>query len=76
MPALHIRNVPEHLMAALREHAELHGHSTQQEVLKILEAAAAEPVTGRPPPPLRLVTVKTSGASTWRRKEIYGAEGR
>lgn len=63
-------------MAALRERAELHGHSMQQEVLKILEAAASEPVTGPTLPPLRLVTVKTPGTSTWRREEIYGAEGR
>ena len=43
MGALHVRNVPESLIVALRERAERHGHSIQQEVLQILEAAAAEP---------------------------------
>lgn len=76
MPALHIRKVPAAVVAALRERAERRGRSMQQEILKILEAAAAEPVAGPSPPPIRLVTVKTSGRSSWRREETYGAEGR
>lgn len=76
MPAIHIRNVPETLVAALRERAARRGHSMQQDLLEILEAAAAEPVEVEAPPPLRLFTVKTAGKSTWRREDIYGDEGR
>jgi plasmid stability protein len=76
MPALHIRNVPEAIMAALRERAAAHDRSMQQELLAILEDATAEPLLGRAPPPIRLVTVKTPGRSTWRREETYGGEGR
>ena len=48
----------------------------QQELLAILEDATAEPLPGLVPPPIRLVTVKTPGSSTWRREETYGDEGR
>lgn len=76
MAAIHVRHVPEAVVAALRERAARHGQSMQQEILQILEAAAA----GQPPPaavdPLRLHTVRAGGASTWRREEIYGDTGR
>ena len=76
MVAIHVRNVPESVVAALRERAARHGRSMQREVLAILEAAAAEPLEVEKPPPLRLVTVKTAGKSTWRREEIYGDDDR
>lgn len=63
-------------MAALRERADLHGHSIQQELRQILERAAAEPVVAEQPAPLDLITVRTAGRSSWRREEIYGDEGR
>ena len=63
-------------MTALRERAKRHGRSMQQEILEILETAAKEPVTAEKPEPIQLVTVKTSGTTTWRRAEIYGDEGR
>jgi len=63
--------------AALRERASRHGHSLQQELLSILESAAAEPASSTTaPPPIRLKTVRTGGTSTWSREEIYGDEGR
>jgi len=77
MVAFNVRNVPEPVAAALRERARQHGHSLQQELLVILESAAAEPLAAaEAPPPIRLRTVRTSGASTWSRDEIYGNEGR
>jgi plasmid stability protein len=77
MVALNIRNVPEPVAAALRERASRHGHSLQQELLSILESAAAEPASAATaPPPIRLRTVRTGGTSTWSREEIYGNEGR
>lgn len=68
MPAIHVRNVPEATVAALRERAERHGRSLEHEVLEILENAAAEPA------PVRLVTTTTSVTSAWRREDIYGDE--
>jgi plasmid stability protein len=75
--AINIRNVPEPVAAALRERASKHGRSLQQELLSILESAAAEPVPGvAAPRPIELNTVRTTGSSTWSRDEIYGDEGR
>jgi len=77
MVAFNIRNVPEPVAAVLRERASRHGHSLQQELLMILESAAAEPLPSAEAPPLiRLTTVRTTGTSTWSREEIYGDEGR
>lgn len=76
MSAIHIRNVPESTVSALRERAERHGHSMQQEIRDILDSAAAEPLTGTAPEPIGLVTVRTPGTATWSREEIYGDEGR
>jgi plasmid stability protein len=77
MVAFNIRNVPEPVAAALRERASQHGRSLQQELLVILESAAAEPLPpAEAPPPIHLTTVRTSGSSTWSREEIYGDEGR
>lgn len=76
MPAIHVRNVPESTLAALRERAATHGRSMQQEVLAILEAAAESPVPRQPPKPIRLVTAHTGGGSTWRREDLYGDDGR
>jgi plasmid stability protein len=76
MGAIHVRNVPESVIAALRERAAKRGHSMQQELLGILEAAVATPLEAEAPPPIRLIKVKTDGTSTWSRDEIYGDEGR
>ena len=77
MVAFNVRNVPETVAAALRERASRHGHSLQQELLLILEAAATEPASNpTAPPPIQLRTVRTSGSSAWSREEIYGDEGR
>jgi plasmid stability protein len=76
VPAIHVRNVPESLIVALRERAARRGHSMQQDILEILQAAAAEPSAGEPLPPIRLITVKTPGRSTWRREALYDDEGR
>jgi len=75
MVAFHVRNVPEHVAAALRERASRHGHSLQQELLLILESSAAESVSATTAPsPIRLKTVRTTGFSTWSRDEIYDGE--
>jgi plasmid stability protein len=76
MAAVHVRNVPEPVVAALRERAARRGHSMQQEILQILEAAAAEPLEPSAVPPIRLITVRTRRKSKWRREDIYGDESR
>jgi plasmid stability protein len=76
MPAIHVRNVSESPIAALRERAARRGHSMQQEILEILESAAAESTAGEAPKPIELVTVEVGGTGTWRRDEIYGDDGR
>jgi plasmid stability protein len=73
--AFNVRNVPESVAAALRERASRHGRSLQQELLSILESAAAQPAADTSvPPPIQLKTVRTGGTSTWSREEIYGDE--
>jgi hypothetical protein len=48
----------------------------QQEILEVLEAAAAERSLGQLPSAIRLVKVKTSGKSSWKREDIYDDESR
>jgi plasmid stability protein len=76
MTALHVRDVPESVVAALRERAARHGQSMQQEIRQILEAVAATPLPAQAPEPVRLTTVRTGGTSTWKREEIYDDAGR
>jgi len=77
MVAFNVRNVPGPVAAALRERARRHGRSLQQELLDILESAAAEPSTGLGSlPPLQLTMVNTGRSSTWTREDIYDENGR
>jgi len=76
MTAIHVRNVPESVVTALRERAARHGQSMQQEIRQVLEAAATMPPTLEAPEPVRLTTVRTAGTSTWAREDIYGDAGR
>jgi len=63
------------LISTLRERARRHGLSLEQELSALLAAAEADPVDAALPP-IRLTTVRGTGASTWSREEIYGDEGR
>ncbi len=76
MTAIHVRNVPEPVLAALRERAARHGQSMQQEVRSILEAAATAPPLLEAPQPIQLTTVRTASTSTWDREGIYANAGR
>lgn len=76
MTAIHVRNVPEAVVAALRERAARNGQSMQQEIRQILEAAAASQAPPAPVDPVQLHTVRAGGSLTWRREEIYGDAGR
>lgn len=76
MAAIHVRNVPEHVVTALRERAARHGRSMQEEIRQILAAAAMKRPVEEALEPLRLQTVRTRGTSTWRREQMYGSTGR
>lgn len=76
MAAIHVRHVPEEILAALRERAARNGRSMQQELLRILREAAAEVPEPEERGPVPLVKVRTGGRGTWRREDEYGEEGR
>ncbi|MEJ5946612.1 hypothetical protein WDZ17_15040 [Pseudokineococcus basanitobsidens] len=76
MTAVHVRDVPEPVVAALRERAARHGRSLQQEIRQVLAAAAAERLPGEVPEPARLVTVRAGSRTTWRREHVYDDAGR
>ena len=70
-----IMDETEGLVRILRERARRHGRSLQQELRAILDAAENSPGPA-PLLPVRLVTVRTAGSSTWSRAGIYGDQGR
>lgn len=76
MAAIHVRDVPEQVLEALKRRAEVHHRSLQGELLQILEQAAASAPLGRDPGPLRLTLAEGAGDGTWSRQEIYGDDGR
>lgn len=76
MTALHVRDVPESVVAALRERAARHGQSMQAEIRQILAAAAHETHPSEVPAPVRLATVRAAVRSTWSREDVYADTGR
>lgn len=76
MPALHIRDVPEETVAAIKRRAARHGRSVQQELREVLEAVAAEQVIGGRPRPLTLRTVATGHVESFDRAEFYDDDER
>lgn len=76
MPALHIRDVPEETVAAIKRRAARHGRSVQQELREVLEAVAAQPVSGGRPRPLKLTTVETGRTEPFDRADFYGDDER
>lgn len=76
MQALHIRDVPDETVMALRRRAERQGHSMQHELRAALARAAAEPLTGAPPRQLRLHTVRSGRSEPFDRDDFYDDDGR
>lgn len=76
MPALHIRDVPEETVAAIKRRAARHGRSVQQELREVLEEVAAEPVAGERPRPLSLATVETGHVGSFDRADFYDDDER
>ena len=76
MQAIHIRGVPDHVVAALKRRAKAHHRSLQGEVLAALEEAALRAPPAAPPPALRLAFSDATPAGSWSRDEIYDDDAR
>jgi plasmid stability protein len=78
MPALHVRNVDDAVVEALKKRARRNNRSLQGELHEILERAAREPGSRAPGsrPRVTIKTVDVPGDSTYGREEIYDEEGR
>ena len=76
MPGIHVRDLTDETMQALKRRATAHNRSVQGEVRAILAAAArASPPEGGYPP-IRLRHVEVGGDGRWTRDDIYGDDGR
>ncbi len=71
MQALHIRDVPDETVAALKRRAVRHGRSMQQELREVLARAASEPIDEAPPRAIRLHTVFTGRMDPFERSDFY-----
>ena len=71
MSAIHIRNVPEDVVAALKRRAAAHDRSLQQELVHILRDVARDAPPAEPVPAVELKTSTAAGTGSWRREEIY-----
>lgn len=74
MPAIHVRDVDDAVIAALKVRARRNNRSLQGEVRSLLEAAVApdRPRRGAARRPLRLRTVKVGRPVSFSREVIYG----
>lgn len=76
MPAVQIREVSPEVIAALKRRAARNERSLEGELRHILAAIAREEPPPPPLPPVELKLSSASPATTWRREEIYGDDGR
>ena len=76
MPGIHVRDLTDDTMQALKRRARAHHRSVQGEVRAILvEAARASPPAGGYPP-IRLKHVAVGSGRPWTRDDIYGDDDR
>jgi plasmid stability protein len=77
MKSLHIREISDATLSALKRRAARHRRSLQKEVQVLLEEAARMQADGQHDQPrLQLRIVHTGGAGHWHREEIYDNSGR
>ena len=75
MPNILIRNLPDDVVASLKARASKNHRSLQEELEHILtDIARGKPKKSLPPVKLHLSDVEVSG--NFRRKDIYGDDGR
>lgn len=72
MKSLHVRNLDERVLEALKRLAKANHRSLQGELHFILENAAKMAPLGESGEQLNLITVNTGIKSTFSRDEIYG----
>jgi plasmid stability protein len=77
MQAIHIRDVPDDVVAALKRRARANRRSLQGELLVTLEEAARRAPPEEPPPPLVLmVSEAPASTGTWSRDDLYDDDAR
>ncbi|MFS3128806.1 FitA-like ribbon-helix-helix domain-containing protein [Nocardioides sp. Bht2] len=76
MPALHVRDVPEDTVAALKRRAARHGHSVKQELREVLNSAAREPLSAELPRRIDLQMAEVGPVADFDRAEHYGDDER
>lgn len=76
MPAIHIRDVPEEVVEALKRRAAKNDRSLQKELRHILLSIARESPPLDALPPLELHLSSSGTQSDWSRGEIYEDDGR
>ncbi len=76
MPAIHIRDVPDEVLEALKHRARRRERSLQGELRHILSSVARSEPPKERLPPLKLHFSDASAQSTWSREEIYDDDGR
>ncbi len=76
MPALHIRDIPEEVIEALKRRAAENDRSLQKELRHILIALVRESPPLEPLPPLKLNLSSARTDTDWSRDEIYQDDGR
>lgn len=76
MPAIHIRELDDAVIEALKARALRHRRSLQGELKSILEAAAREEDGSKRRRKLQLRKVSVGARSSFSRNEIYGDDGR
>lgn len=76
MKAVHVRDVPEEVLAALKRRAERNHRSLQMELRAILFAAAERAPPAAPLPTLNLRMSRVRTKAGWSREEIYGDDAR
>ncbi len=76
MPALHIRDIPEEVVEALKRRAAENDRSLQKELRHILISLVRESPPLEPLPPLKLNLSSARTDADWSRDEIYQDDGR
>lgn len=76
MSAVHVRDVPPEVLAALKRRARRHHRSLQGELRELLSEVAREERRTDPQPPLALRLSSAAPTTSWSREEIYGDDGR
>lgn len=76
MPGIHVRDLSEDTVRALKRRAGAHHRSLQGEVMAILTEAAKASPPEEGYAPIRLHHVDIGSARHWTREEIYGDNGR